>query len=386
MNKIILVRFGEIFLKGLNRPFFIRILIERIKLAINDNNCNVFYEDSRIYVKNFNEDKIDFYIERIKNVFGVHSLSIAFETEEKSLDNIKSLALSIFKDKHGSFKVQSKRSDKLFALNSQQLSAEIGAHLLRNIKSINVDVHHPQNILYIEVRKHVYIYTDTIEAVGGMPIGTNGKASLLLSGGIDSPVAGWMVAKRGVTIDAIHFHSHPYTSELALNKVIDLAKALCVYTGDIKLHIVPFTDIQLEIYKKCKPELGTLIMRRYMMKICEKIANKNKSLGLITGESIGQVASQTMQALLTTDSAVSLPIYRPLIGFDKIDIIRISEKINTFKISSLPYEDCCTVFTPKHPKTRPNLQEILEEEQLLQEDSLINEAILNTNIMYLKAE
>ncbi|MDY5730356.1 MAG: tRNA uracil 4-sulfurtransferase ThiI [Eubacteriales bacterium] len=382
MKKLVLVRFGEIFLKGLNRPYFIKMLVDRIKNVVNQYQAKVWFEDSRVYVSDFNEENLEAIISHIQKVFGVYSLSVAVELEDKNVDTICKYATELMQNVSGTFKVQAKRSDKKFPMDSPQINAHVGGFVLARNKNLSVDIFKPQHVLYVEVRTKVYLYTEHIPAVGGMPVGTNGKATLLLSGGIDSPVAGWMIAKRGVEINAVHFHSAPYTSERALQKVLDLAKIISESACGIKVHVIPFTEIQLEIHEKCQDDLTTLIMRRYMMKIAEKIALKEKSLGLITGESIGQVASQTMQALLTTDAAVNLPVYRPLIGFDKQDIIAIAEKIGTFETSSLPYEDCCTVFTPKHPKTKPNLSFIEKQETKLDEEKLLQNALSEYDVYH----
>ncbi|MBQ4145931.1 MAG: tRNA 4-thiouridine(8) synthase ThiI, partial [Clostridia bacterium] len=281
-----------------------------------------------------------------------------------------------------SFKVEAKREDKQFPLNSPQICQEMGGRILKNVPGLRVDVHNPDILVQIEVRKKAYVFTKKFSGAGGMPVGTNGKAALLLSGGIDSPVAGWMISKRGVGLDAVHFHSHPYTSDRAKEKVIELAKLLTPYTGRIYLNIVPFTEIQLAIIDKCPKNYLTLIMRRIMMRIAEKIAEKNGARALITGESIGQVASQTMESLAVTDNAVSMPVFRPCIGMDKEEIIKISKKIDTYETSILPYEDCCTIFVPKHPKTRPEIAEVVEAEKLLENlDEMIEKAIAEKEVI-----
>lgn len=380
MRQIILVRYGEIFLKGLNRPYFIGKLVDRIKNSLENYHVNVWYEDSRVYVSDFDENLIDEVINHIKKVFGVHSLSVVIETQDRNIDRVANVAAELLNGKSGTFKVESKRSDKRYSMQTPDINSYIGGIILQNNPNLKVDIHNPMHKVYVEVRKNAYVYTDSIPASGGMPIGTNGKATLLLSGGIDSPVAAWMIAKRGVEIDAVHYFSPPYTSERALNKVLDLAKILCENLCGIRVHVIPFTDIQLKIHEKCHEDLTTLIMRRFMMRIAQKIANKSGSMGLITGESIGQVASQTMQALRCTDAVVDVPVYRPLIGFDKQDIIEIAQKIGTFDTSSLPYEDCCTVFTPKHPKTKPRLDFVEKDEAKLDIDAMVSEALINYEI------
>lgn len=380
MKKIILVRYGEIFLKGLNRPYFISMLVDRIKQSLEQYSLKVWYEDSRVYVSDFLESDIDEIITHISKVFGVNSLSVVVEIEDRDINTICNVASNMMKDKSGTFKVESKRSDKRYPMQTPVINAEVGGYILEHNNKLKVDVHNPDYYVYVEVRNHAYVYTDTISAIGGMPVGTNGKATLLLSGGIDSPVAAWMIAKRGVEINAVHFYSPPYTSERTLEKVLDLAKILSESLCGIKVHVIPFTDIQLKIHDKCQDDLTTLIMRRFMMRIAEAVAKKEKSFGLITGESIGQVASQTMQALVCTDNVVELPVYRPLIGFDKQDIIALAQKIDTYDTSSLPFEDCCTVFTPKHPKTKPRLDFVEKDESKLDVDNLIKEAMANYKV------
>ena len=287
---------------------------------------------------------------------------------------------------HKTFKVETKREDKQFPLNSIQVSTEIGGYILENIPNLTVDVRNPDFIVNVEIRSDAFVYAARHAGAGGMPTGTNGKATLLLSGGIDSPVAGYMVAKRGVVLNAVHFYSFPYTSERAKDKVIALAKQMSAYCGRINLHVVPFTDIQLSINKNCPPELLTLIMRRIMMRISEQIARKTGSHALVTGESIGQVASQTMESLVVTDNAVDIPVFRPVIGMDKEEIVQISKKIDTYETSILPYEDCCTVFVPKHPKTKPRLEQLVDvEERLTDMESLIEKAVENTEIIQIES-
>ena len=270
-------------------------------------------------------------------------------------------------------------------MNSPQICQHMGGVILKNTNGLTVDVHNPDILVQIEIRKEAFIFTQKVSGAGGMPVGTAGKATLLLSGGIDSPVAGWMISKRGAALEAVHFHSHPYTSDRAKEKVIDLAKIISEYTGEIKLHIVPFTDIQLDIIDKCPKEYLTIIMRRLMMQIAERISIESGSLALITGESIGQVASQTMESLAVTDNAVNIPVFRPCIGMDKEEIVTISKKIDTYETSILPYEDCCTIFVPKHPKTKPSIAEIVEAEKLLTDpEGMMNKAIEEREILTIK--
>ncbi|MEG0319625.1 MAG: tRNA uracil 4-sulfurtransferase ThiI, partial [Niameybacter sp.] len=308
---------------------------------------------------------------------------------ELSMETIQTLAVAHMKKEletksHLTFKVNTRRADKRFPMSSMEVNAELGGYLLDAFKEqLKVDVHNPDIILNVELRNETYVYAGTHKGAGGMPYGTNGRATLLLSGGIDSPVAGWMIAKRGVEIDAVYFHSPPYTSERATQKVIDLAKKVALYTGQMKVHVVPFTDIQMAIYEKCPHEQLTIIMRRIMMEITQRIGRENGSQGLITGESIGQVASQTMHSLVVTDASSEMPVFRPLIGFDKEEIIQISKKIDTYETSILPYEDCCTIFVPKHPETKPKLEIIEQSETKLADciEEMIQQAIDTTEVI-----
>ncbi|HHW47916.1 MAG TPA: tRNA 4-thiouridine(8) synthase ThiI [Clostridiaceae bacterium] len=394
MKKIILVRYGEIILKGQNRPVFEAKLANNIKWALYGlGGINVTRSQGRIYIEPLKEDyDFDAAFKRLKKVFGIVSFSPVWEVGS-DIDEIKKHSVDIVKDmlergvfqkqKTGErqkvkFKVETKRGNKRFPMKSPEISAEIGGYLLGNIPLLTVDVNDPDFILYVEVREHTYIYSEIIPANGGLPVGTSGKALLLLSGGIDSPVAGWMMAKRGIEIDAIHFHSYPYTSERAKEKVIELARILSEYCQKINLYIVPFTEIQLAINDNCPHEQLTIIMRRAMMKIAEQIAKSTGSLALITGESLGQVASQTIQSLAVTNAAVEMPVFRPLIGMDKNEVIDIARRIDTYETSILPYEDCCTVFVAKHPNTRPQLKKIQDSESKLNLDEMIKTAIENT--------
>ncbi|NLG88863.1 MAG: tRNA 4-thiouridine(8) synthase ThiI [Clostridiaceae bacterium] len=389
MDKLILVRYEEIFLKGLNRPVFEGQLIKNIKQVLNGlGQVKVSKAQNRIYVAPESESyDIDEAVLRLTKVFGIASVSPALkiETDKQSIfDNAVQIAKDIVKRKqYKTFKVETRRADKTFPMASMDVSRELGALVLREIPQLKVDVNNPDFVLYVEIREFTYIYSEIIPAVKGLPVGTNGRATLLLSGGIDSPVAGWMIAKRGVVIEAVHFYSYPYTSERAKDKVISLCKTLSRYTLGLKLHIVPFTEIQCEINEKCPNEYLTIIMRRYMMRIAEKIAERNGSLGLVTGESIGQVASQTMESLAVTDSVVRMPVYRPLIGMDKSEVVNIAQKIETYDISILPYEDCCTVFVAKHPVTKPTIEKAERYESVLDMEKLIQNALDGTDTIYI---
>lgn len=382
MRNLLLVRYGEIFLKGQNRPLFMRALVKRIKYAVKDLGATVLLHDGRILVSDF--DDLDECIRRVTKVFGVHSVCPAVEMPKDDFDALCNQAVAMMADLSGTFRVTARRSDKNYFMDSPAINIEMGHRILTANKNLSVDVKKPQHTMNVEIRDMAYLYVKVIPAVGGMPVGTNGRATLLLSGGIDSPVAGWMIAKRGVHINAVHFHSYPYTSDRAKEKVLDLARILSESCCGIRVHIVPFTKIQMEIHEKCPEEYTTLIMRRFMMRIAEKVARQENSEALITGESVGQVASQTMTALGTTDMVVDMPVFRPLIGFDKEEIIAVSEKIGTFETSSLPYEDCCTVFTPRHPRTKPNLEEVREAEAALDIEGLIDRAMANREFVRIK--
>ena len=373
MQDLLLVRYGEIFLKGLNRPYFIRALVRKIRYAVRGMGATVNVHDGRIFVRGFAD--LDECVDRVTKVFGVHSVSPAVEMPKEDFDAVCAQAIEMVKGLKGTFKVNARRSDKRYPMNSPAIYEEAGYRILNANPDLKVDVHHPDYLVNIEIRDMAYLYVKEIPAYGGMPVGTNGNATLLLSGGIDSPVAGWMIAKRGVQINAVHYHSYPYTSDRAKEKVLDLARKLSFSCCGIKVYVVPFTEIQMEIHEKCPEEYTTLIMRRYMMRIAERIARETESEALITGESIGQVASQTMTALGTTDSVAGMPVFRPLIGFDKSEIVEVARKIGTLEISELPFEDCCTVFTPRHPATHPKLEKILEGEAKLDSEALIQRAM-----------
>ena len=375
MRDVLLVRFGEVHLKGLNRPYFLKMLVNNIKKTLEGTHASVWLSDSRIYVAGA-PDMRDC-AERVRRVFGVYSVSPAVEME-KELDAVCAQAARMMQGVSGTFKVLCKRSDKRFPLTSQELAVYAGEQILNANPSLSVDVHKPQTEMWIEIRDHAYLCNTELPGAGGLPMGTAGRALLLLSGGIDSPVAGYRIMRRGVNCQAVHFASPPYTSERAKQKVLELARIIGAYEYGMRVHVVPFTDIQMAIHENCDPEYTTLIMRRFMMRIADRIAKQNACQALITGESIGQVASQTMEALGCTDIMTDLPVFRPLIGHDKLEIIRIAEHIGTYETSILPYEDCCTVFTPRHPATKPKKDKAAYEETKLDADALINAALAGT--------
>lgn len=390
MERVILIRYGEIHLKGQNRPFFEKALHKNIKNSLRSfPDVKVIRAQGRYYVENY-EDEASI-IDALTRVFGIVSISPAYKLS-KDFDllgaAVEQMTATYLAQRPAdtivSFKVESRRADKTYPLNSMDISKKLGSRLLSAYPDrLKVDVHDPDLRVNVEIREHAYIYHQVIKGAGGMPVGTNGKAALLLSGGIDSPVAGYMIAKRGVSLTAIHYHSFPYTSDRSKQKVIDLARHLTRYSGPFRLHIVPFTEIQQELYEKCPDSQLTVLMRRFMMKIAEQIAIKEGAKALITGESIGQVASQTIEALGVTNDAVSLPVFRPLIGLDKVEIMDIAQEIGSYETSILPYEDCCTIFTPKHPVTHPKLERIKASEKLVDGDRLIAEAVSNTELIRL---
>jgi len=376
LRKVLMVRFGEIYLKGLNRPYFMRMLVERVRRAVDGG--HVWLSDSRVYVSDLTDMAEG--IQRVTKVFGVHSVCIAVEMDKGDFEAVCNQAVEVLRDHQGTFKVNARRSDKRYPKDSPQMNRDIGEYVLQHLPHLSVDVKNPGTVLSVEIRDFAYLYTNAVPAVGGMPVGTNGRALLLLSGGIDSPVAGWMIAKRGVSVSAVHFYSFPYTSERAREKVLDLARALSESLCGIKVYMVPFTEIQMRIHERCHSDYTTLIMRRYMMRIASAIARDERAQALVTGESIGQVASQTMEALRCTDDVAGIPVFRPLIGFDKQEIIDLAEKIGTYEISSLPYEDCCTVFTPRHPATRPKMELILKGEALLETEALVEHSLTGMEV------
>ena len=374
MRKLILVKYAsEIFLKGLNRNKFEQKLMENIKKVLKDVPYEFIRDDGRTFI--YSED-IELLVEKVRKVFGVKEICIVDECEVQ-LEAICNAAILCANELNGgTFKVESNRANKEFPMNSMELSRYVGSQILQSNSNLSVDVREPENKIYIEVRKKAaYVYSKKVKAVGGMPYGTNGGTVLMLSGGIDSPVAGYLMARRGVKVSAVYYHSHPYTSERAKEKVIELARILKNYTGEMKLFVVPFTEIQMEIMKKCREDELTIIMRRFMMRVACKIAENEKFESVTTGESIGQVASQTMESLVVTDNVSDRPAFRPLISMDKEDIIDISREIGTYDTSILPYEDCCTIFVPKHPKTRPVLKHIEASEAALDIEELVNKAI-----------
>ena len=384
-----LIKYAEIGTKGKNRFMFEDALIKQIRFALRevDGSFEVTKESGRIYVTAEGDYDYDDTIEALKRVFGIADICPMVQIDDRDYENLKKHVVEymdkVYPDKNLTFKVVARRGDKRYPVSSDQINRDMGEAILEAFPQMRVDVHNPDVLLRVEIRQKVNIFSLMIPGPGGMPVGTNGKAMLLLSGGIDSPVAGYMIAKRGVKIDAVYFHAPPYTSDRAKQKVVDLAKLVARYSGPMDLHVVNFTDIQLYIYEKCPHEELTIIMRRYMMRIAQAIAEKNGAIGLITGESIGQVASQTLQSLAATNEVCNMPVYRPVIGFDKQEIVDVSEKIGTYETSIQPFEDCCTIFVAKHPVTKPNINVIRNSERHLEEkiDELVKTALETTEVI-----
>ncbi|MCI8402310.1 MAG: tRNA 4-thiouridine(8) synthase ThiI [Lachnospiraceae bacterium] len=373
MYQSFLIKYAEIATKGKNRYLFEDALVRQIRRALKpvEGQFRVVKEQGRIYAHAGGAFDYDEVTDVLGRVFGIVAICpvVILEDEgfEKLTEDVIAYMDRAYPDKHMTFKVMARRARKNYPKDSCAINADLGEAILNAFPDIRVDVHHPDIYLNVEIREKIYVYSRSIPGAGGMPVGTAGKAMLLLSGGIDSPVAGYMIARRGAVIDAVYFHAPPYTSERAKQKVVDLARQVARYSGPIELHVINFTDIQLYIYETCPHDELTIIMRRYMMRIAGQIAEENGCLGLVTGESIGQVASQTMQSLMATNEVCTLPVYRPLIAFDKQDIVSVSERIGTYETSILPFEDCCTIFVAKHPVTKPNLKAIRRSEEKLQE-------------------
>lgn len=383
MFKAFLIKYAEIGVKGKNRYLFENALVDNAKRALDkiDGEFQVTKENGRVYATALSEYDYDEAVDALQHVFGIVGICPMVQIDDNGFDDLADNVVKYieenYEDKNFTFKVMARRARKNYPMDSMEINAELGGKILDAFPKLHVDVHNPDVILNVEIRNHINIYSKILPGPGGMPVGTAGKGMLLLSGGIDSPVAGWMTAKRGVVVDAVYFHAPPYTSERAKQKVVDLAKIVSKYSGPMNLYVVNFTDIQMYIYDKCPHDELTIIMRRYMMKIAEYFAKQEGAHGLITGESIGQVASQTMQSLAATNEVCTLPVFRPVIAFDKQEIIDVSLKIGSYETSILPYEDCCTTFVAKHPVTKPNINVIKNSEKKLAEeiDRMFDEAV-----------
>ena len=382
MKKIIIVRYCEIHLKGKNRGFFERLLQENVQKALTDIPHSMRILNARYLIENFNEDDYAEIEKKLLKVPGIHSFSPAYVVKS-DLDEITECVKYLCDGKAGEFKVETNRADKTFPMTSVQVSCELGGRLLDFNPNLTVNVVNPQFVVSVDMREsgETLIYTDVVKGIGGLPTGSSGKGVLMLSGGIDSPVAGFMLARRGMRLDAVHFHSYPYTSEAAKEKVETLCKMVSEYAGSMNLYVVKFTHIQEEIHEKCPEELMITMMRRLMMRITEKIAFSHGGQAIITGESLGQVASQTIESITSSNSVVKMPVLRPLIALDKLEIIEIANKIGTYDTSILPYEDCCTVFLPKFPAIKPKMETILKAESSLDVETLVNEAIENLEVI-----
>lgn len=383
MKKIIIIKYGELTTKKDNINFFITTLKDNIKNCLVDYETEIKYDKGRMFIY-ANEDNLDVAIEKIKKTFGIHEINIGYEIDDNSIENIKKSLIELIKDRDiTSFKIVTKRSDKKYPINSMEISRQMGGIVLKNKEKAEVDVHNPKMVINIEVRLNnkVYIYFDKIKGIGGYPVGVAGKGLLMLSGGIDSPVAGYLALKRGVRIEAVYFESPPHTSDAAKNKVISLAKKLSEYSGYVKLHVINFTAIQEAILKNCPHEYLVTIMRRMMYRISERIAKKNNCKVLINGESIGQVASQTLTSMAAINCVTKLPVIRPVACLDKLDIIEIAKNIDTYETSILPFEDCCTIFVPDHPVINPTEESASEYEKSFDFENLISDAVYNENII-----
>ena len=385
MEKVIIIRYCEIHLKGKNRGYFEKVFMNNLEKSLSGIRHEIRKPSGRYVVENFDEARTDEIVSRLQKVFGTHTLSIAYKVPA-TLDDIFAAVLAVAPEE-GSFKVQANRADKHFPLNSMQINAEVGGRLLEARPALRVDVHAPQHLIGIDVRENgdALVFCGWIKAAGGMPVGTSGKGMLLLSGGIDSPVAGHMIAKRGMTIEALHFHSYPYTNRQAREKVEELAHILAGYTGGLDLHVVSVTHIQEVIHKYCPAEMMITLLRRFMMRIAERLCRQTGAQCIVTGESLGQVASQTIEGMTSSGSVVhELPILRPLVGFDKTEIVERAREIGTFETSILPYEDCCTVFLPKHPLIRPDLAKVAEQEKKLDVEALVAEALASEETLHIQ--
>lgn len=382
MNTI-LIRYGEIFLKGNNRGYFESALAKNIRTALENFNFKFVRAQNRFLIEDYDEAYETDIIDKLTKIFGIHSVSVAVKVKSTE-EELEKAAVLMMKDKSGTFRVTVNRADKRIQKSSMELAARLGGAVLESNTNLTVNLHVFDTDLYVDIRENglSYLFTDKIMGAGGMPVGTAGAGMVLLSGGIDSPVAAYMMAKRGLKLHAIHFHSAPYTSEMAKQKVVDLAGIVKNYSGPIVLHVIPFTDVQLKIHEKCPAELMITIMRRFMMRIAERVAKANSCGALITGESLGQVASQTMESITVTNGVIEdLPVFRPLIGMDKTEIMDIARNIDTYDTSILPYEDCCTIFLPKNPVIRPKIETVLKAEAKLDVETLIAACIENQEII-----
>ncbi len=382
MKKILIIKYGELSTKKANINFFLYTLKDNLDKALKDYECTITYDKGRMYVES-SEDNYELILKKVKNVFGIHEINIGYKLNTILFDDIAKSLKELITDKEiETFKVEAKRSDKSYPMDSMEIARKLGGVVLKTLDNVKVDVHNPKTTIHVEVRHNAsYIYFEKEKGIGGYPVGVAGKGMLMLSGGIDSPVAGYMALKRGVRIEAVYFESPPHTSEMAKNKVINLAKKLANYSGYVKVHVVHFTDIQEAILKNCPRDYLITIMRRMMYRITERLAKRNHCKCIINGESIGQVASQTLTSMAVINETVKMPVIRPVACLDKLEIIDLSKQIETYEISIQPYEDCCTIFVPEHPVINPELELAIEYENSFDYESLINEAINNSEVI-----
>ena len=383
MEKVIIVRYCEIHLKGNNRGYFEKVFMNNLEKALTGIRHEMRKPSGRYIVENFDDARADEIIQRLRKVFGTHTLSVGYKVNA-DMDSVYD-AVKVIAPREGTFKVEANRGDKKFPLNSMQINAQVGGRLLSDFPALRVDVHNPQTVVSIDVRENgtALVFGGIVKAAGGMPVGTAGKGMLLLSGGIDSPVAGYMIAKRGMKIEGLHFHSYPYTNMQAREKVEELARILSTYTGGMTLNVVSVTHIQEAIHKNCPEEMMITLLRRFMMRIAERLCEKTGAQCVITGESLGQVASQTIEGMTSSNAVIkNVPVLRPLVGFDKTEIIERSREIGTFETSIQPFEDCCTVFLPRHPLIRPKLSEVEAAEAKLDVSGLVEEALASLEIVH----
>lgn len=385
MKKLIIIKYGELTTKHDNINFFIKTLKNNIESSLSGIDNKITYDVGRMFIET---DKYDEVVKKLTNTFGIHEINIAYEIDDRSLDNISKVLIELLSDKDfNTFKVVTKRSDKSYPIKSMDISRTLGGVVLKNKKTVKVDVNNPELLINVEIRNNkAYLYFEKVEGIGGYPVGTLGKGMLMLSGGIDSPIAGYLAMKRGIRIEGVYFDSPPHTSIDAKNKVLELASILSSYSGYVKLHVIHFTEIQEAIYKYCPKEYMITIMRRMMYRIAEKLAHKNNCKAIINGESVGQVASQTLTSMAAINEVIKMPVLRPVCCYDKIEIIDLAKKIGTYDVSIRPFQDCCTIFVPEHPVINPEIEKAREYEQAFDFETLINEAVKNDEVIKLPLE
>lgn len=385
MKKLIIIKYGELTTKHDNINFFIKTLKNNIESSLSGIDNKITYDVGRMFIET---DKYDEVVKKLTNTFGIHEINIAYEIDDRGLDNISKVLIELLRDKDfNTFKVVTKRSDKSYPIKSMDVSKSLGGVVLKNKKTVKVDVNNPELLINVEIRNNkAYLYFEKVEGIGGYPVGTLGKGMLMLSGGIDSPIAGYLAMKRGIRIEGVYFDSPPHTSIDAKNKVLELASILSSYSGYVKLHVIHFTEIQEAIYRYCPKEYMITIMRRMMYRIAEKLAHKNNCKAIINGESVGQVASQTLTSMAAINEVIKMPVLRPVCCYDKIEIIDLAKRIGTYDVSIRPFQDCCTIFVPEHPVINPEIEKAREYEQAFDFETLINEAVKNDEVIKLPLE